>query len=309
MKPGHAVAAAGACTAAYVAALAWADARNQVFAQLPQVFAWMPSMAAIAFASYLLRYLRWRWLLARAGHTVPWGAGFLGYLSGFAFTATPGKVGELVRVRYFARHGVPAARTVSAFVYERAFDLLCVVLLAALAIPALPLFAVLVAFVAGMIGAVVVVAARPSWLLRSAAWLRRRGWPRVSRAVRALAMGLAGCKAWLHPLDLGLSLGLGLAAWGMVALSFAWLLHGLGIDLPWRDAASLYPTAMLAGAASMLPAGIGTTEATLVALLALQAVPIGLGTLAAVGIRVATLWFAVLCGFAAIAVLERRRGP
>ncbi|GKS83850.1 flippase-like domain-containing protein [Acidovorax sp. SUPP1855] len=307
MKPGHAVAAAGACTAAYVAALVWADARNQVFAQLPQVLAWMPSMAAIAFASYLLRYLRWRWLLARAGHAVPWGAGFLAYLSGFAFTATPGKVGELVRVRYFAHGGVPAARTVSAFVYERAFDLLCVVLLAALAIPALPLFAVLVAFVAGMIGAVVLVAARPAWLLRGAARLRRRGWPRLSRAVRALALGLAGCKAWLHPLDLGISLGLGLAAWGLVALSFAWLLRGLGIDLPWRDAASLYPTAMLAGAASMLPAGIGTTEATLVALLALHAVPLGLATLAAVGIRVATLWFAVLCGFVAIGVLERRR--
>lgn len=210
-------------------------------------------------------------------------------------------------MRYFARAGVPAARTVSAFVYERAFDLLCVVLLAALAIPALPLFAVLVAFVAGMIGAVVLVAARPAWLLRGAARLRRRGWPRLSRAVRALALGLAGCRAWLHPLDWGLSLGLGLAAWGLVALSFAWLLYGLGIGLPWRDAASLYPTAMLAGAASMLPAGIGTTEATLVALLALHAVPLGLATLAAVGIRVATLWFAVLCGFVAIGVLEHQR--
>ncbi|XAH23736.1 lysylphosphatidylglycerol synthase transmembrane domain-containing protein [Xylophilus sp. GW821-FHT01B05] len=309
MKPAHAVAAAGACTAAYVAALVWADARNQVFQQLPQVLAWMPAMLTLAFASYVLRYTRWRWLLGRAGYRTPWGTGFLCYLAGFAFTATPGKVGELVRVRYFARLGVPAARTISAFIYERAFDLLSVVLLAALAIPARPLFALLLAFVAGMTGMVALTAARPGWLLRSAAWLRRQGWPRLARAGRTLALGLAGCRAWLRPADLLASLGLGLAAWGVVALSFAWLLDGLGIALPWRDAAAIYPTAMLAGAASMLPAGIGTTEATIVALLALHAVPLGLAALAAVGIRVATLWFAVLCGFVAAAALERAAKP
>ena len=262
-------------------------------------------MLALAFISYLLRYTRWRWLLGRAGHRIPWAAGSLSYLSGFAFTATPGKVGELVRVRYFAHAGVPAARTISAFVYERTFDLLSVVLLAALAIPALPLFVLLVAFVAALIGAVALTAARPGWLLRGAAWLRLRQWPRLAWAARTLARGLVGCRVWLRPADMLVSLGLGLAAWGVVALSFAWLLDGLGIALPWRDAAAIYPTAMLAGAASMLPAGIGTTEATIVALLALHSVPLGLGALAAVGVRVATLWFAVLCGFAAIAVLER----
>jgi uncharacterized membrane protein YbhN (UPF0104 family) len=55
----------------------------------------------------------------------------------------------------------------------------------------------------------------------------------------------------------------------------------------------------------MLPAGIGTTEVTIVALLALHQIPVGVATLAAVGIRAASLWFAVLCGFTALGVLER----
>lgn len=54
----------------------------------------MPGLAAVAFASYGLRYARWHWLLRRAGHGVPAMPGFAGYLAGFAFTATPGKVGE-----------------------------------------------------------------------------------------------------------------------------------------------------------------------------------------------------------------------
>ncbi|ABM30672.1 lysylphosphatidylglycerol synthase transmembrane domain-containing protein [Paracidovorax citrulli] len=306
MHPRTAVAAALACTAAYVAALVWADARNQVFAQLPRVAAWMPGMAAVAFASYALRYARWRWLLRRAGHRVPAVAGFAGYLAGFAFTATPGKVGELVRARYFTRWGVPAARTLSAFVYERAFDLLTVALLAALAVPSGRLFGIVLAFVAGLIGAVAAVAARPRWLRRLAARMRATGWRRTARAGRMLALGLAGCRLWLTPCDMAVSFGLGLAAWMIIAASFAWLLQGLDIALPLRAALSTYPTAMLAGAASMLPGGIGTTEATIVALLALHAVPLGTAALAAVGIRFATLWVAVACGFAAIGWLERR---
>ncbi len=63
---------------------------------------------------------------------------------------------------------------------------------------------------------------------------------------------------------------------------------------------------MLAGAASMMPGGVGSTEVTIVALLAVFGVSTGQATLAAVGIRFATLWFAVLCGLAACGVLERR---
>ncbi|MDA8454913.1 flippase-like domain-containing protein [Acidovorax sp. GBBC 3334] len=305
MTPRAALAAALACTAAYVAALVWADAHNQVFAQLPRVAAWVPGMAAVSFASYGLRYARWQWLLRRAGHRVPGAAGFAGYLAGFAFTATPGKVGELVRARYFARWGVPAARTLSAFVYERAFDLIAVALLAALAIPSMRLFGIVLGFVAVLIGAVAAVAARPGMLLRLAARLRRAGWRRTARAGRTLARGLAGCRLWLTPRDIAVSFALGLAAWTAIAAAFAWLLQGLGAALPLAAALSTYPTAMLAGAASMLPAGIGTTEATIVALLALHAVPLGTAALAAVGVRFATMWFAVACGFSAMAWLER----
>ncbi|WP_225980985.1 lysylphosphatidylglycerol synthase transmembrane domain-containing protein, partial [Paracidovorax avenae] len=208
----------------------------------------------------------------------------------------------------FTRWGVPASRTLSAFVYERALDLLTVALLAALAVPSGRLFGIVLAFVAGLIGAVAAVAARPRWLLRLAARMRVMGWRRMARTGRMLALGLAGCRLWLTPRDMAVSFGLGLVAWGGVAASFAWLLHGLDVALPLRAALSTYPTAMLAGAASMLPAGIGTTEATIVALLALHAVPLGTAALAAVGIRFTTMWLAVACGFAAMGWLERR-GP
>ncbi len=59
---------------------------------------------------------------------------------------------------------------------------------------------------------------------------------------------------------------------------------------------------MLAGAISSLPGGLGGSEATMIALLSLCGVPLPIAISATVLIRLATLWFAVLLGVAALAV-------
>lgn len=58
----------------------------------------------------------------------------MAYLAGFAFTATPGKVIELICIRYFTRVGVPSNISFSSFIYERSLDLIVVLFLASLVI-------------------------------------------------------------------------------------------------------------------------------------------------------------------------------
>lgn len=305
MKLRKAFWAAAAVTVLYVAALFWADSRNRVFDRLPEVASLLPALMAFSLASYALRYLRWWWLLGRIGHRTPLWHGWWAYLSGFAFTATPGKVGELLRVRYFLPLGVPPARVLAVFVYERACDVVAVALLAALAIHDSGYFLLLLSFVGGLLALVTLLAAQPRLLGRVTMAARQRRWQRLARLLRTLRDGLAGTRVWMRPRDLAVSLLLGLAAWGLSAWAFVWLLARLGITLETMAALSLYPTAMLVGAASFLPGGVGATEAVIVVLLALHAVPLGIATLAAVAIRLTGLWFSVACGFAAIAWLER----
>ena len=83
------------------------------------------------------------------------------------------------------------------------------------------------------------------------------------------------------------------------------LLDHIGVALPWQTAISIYPIAMLAGAASMIPGGMGSTEVTIVGLLLAQGVNTTSATLAAVGIRITTLWLSILLGFLAIFTLTR----
>jgi uncharacterized membrane protein YbhN (UPF0104 family) len=92
-------------TVCYLSALLWTDSQKNIFNEIPRLTSILPLLFLISLISYIVRYARWHWLLRRAGHDTPCIRGFLAYLSGFAFTATPGKVGELVRMRYLIPMG------------------------------------------------------------------------------------------------------------------------------------------------------------------------------------------------------------
>lgn len=291
-------------TAAYLGVLAWADSRNPVFAGAGVLLPLLPAMAAMSALGYLARYLRWRRLLARAGHLTGFVEGLLAYLAGFAFTATPGKVGELIRMRYLVPRGVPAPVVFGAFVFERALDLLVVLCLAMVSIGDGRLAAMSVGFVVVFVGGVVMVAANPGALGALECGLQRRGWPRAAELAGGLRDALAGSRRWLNAPDLLVGAGYGLLAWGLAAASFVWLLREMGVAVPPLEAFAAYPLAMLAGAASMLPGGVGSTELAIVALLARHGVAIETAALAAVAVRLSTLWFSIFCGMVSIALLE-----
>lgn len=304
MKVRRALIGFGAITLFYLAVLIWADSRNQFFTEFPKLLSVLPTLIGLSLLSYLVRFLRWYWLLSRAGSKTNMVSGYLAYLAGFAFTATPGKVGELLRIRYLAPQGVPPWRVLAAFIYERAFDLMAVLLLSALAISRWDIFVFALGFVVLFLAGIVFAALNPAWLTRASADLRFHRLKKLACICLTLRDGLSGCRIWATPLDVLVSMILGFLAWSLTSFSFVWLLNHLGVSIPILSALAIYPLAMLAGAASMLPGGVGSTEVTIVALLSLFDVPIGTATLAAVGIRFSSMWFAVLCGFFALSTLE-----
>lgn len=291
-------------TLAYVGVLLWVYRDRGLLAGFDRLYSLLPTLMLFSLASYLARYARWYWLLTRAGAEIWPFQGFVAYLSGFAFTATPGKVGELLRIRYFQPMGVCPDLVVSAFVYERVCDLVVVLCLAAIVASKSGVFPVVVVFVVIVMATVFLLAKYHNRVLHLASYLDRRHLRRMARLTEIFARGFAGTSVWLSPLDLLISLLAGLVAWGLTAYAFVVLLDHLAVGVPTLLAFSLYPVAMLAGAASMLPGGIGSTETVLIVLLAGLGVSLANGTIAAIGIRLATLWFATLIGLLSMLVLE-----
>lgn len=291
-------------TLVYVAALVWLDSRQQVFAGLPALWTALPAMLAASLLSYFIRFLRWHQLLVKSGYRVRFGTSLSAYVAGFAFTATPGKIGELVRIRYLQDAGVPPGRTLAAFIFERALDLVAVLALASLAIRRGDIFAIAAIFVVFMLGAVWIAASHPDRLTRLAARLRVQRARRPAKVVRILRDGLTGCRSWARPEIVAQAFLMGLLAWVATSWSFVHLLGTLHPGIPALEALSIYPLSMLAGAASMLPGGLGSTEATTVALVTSHGVDVERAVLAAIGIRLTSFWFSILLGLTCVTALE-----
>jgi len=304
MKIGKAAIGFLLLTCFYLGLLLWVDAKNNVLSQLHLLVNALPLLLCISLSSYFFRYLRWRWLLLRSGFLVEWRYGFIAYLAGFAFTATPGKVGELIRIRYFTKVGVPANISFGAFIYERALDLIVVLFLASLAIGRQDLLLLALSFVIIFLGLLVAIALNPNLLTKLSKFFNQLSWFWLEKTILVVRDGLASCRFWLTPLDLTVSLICGLTAWTLTSYGFMWLLNDLGVSIEPLAAFTIYPMAMLVGAASMLPGGVGSTELSIVLLLGVYGVTASIATIAAIGIRFATIWFAVLTGFLCLGFLE-----
>ena len=85
------------------------------------------------------------------------------------------------------------------------------------------------------------------------------------------------------------------------------ILRGFQAEIPLERALFFYSTATLAGALVPLPGGLGVVEGMIrEQLVRVSHVPDGPATAAMMLIRFATLWWAVLVGFAALALLRVR---
>ncbi|WDI94389.1 lysylphosphatidylglycerol synthase transmembrane domain-containing protein [Xanthomonas campestris] len=290
--------------AGYVAALVWVDHENGTFSRLSEVWQLMSLAIVPVSITYLFRYWRWHWLLRRKGHHVPVLPGLASYLAGFALTATPGKAGELMRIRYFARMGIPAERTLGVFIFERASDLLVILSLSLLAASVFPTLGALVSVVLGFVCVLFGAAAWPALLNRLArvtehlpgGWLRR-----LARFCLAAALELRSC------LDLrafGQSMLAGFIAWGLTSAVFVSLCLGMGLQLNPIVALGVYPLAMLIGALSFVPGGVGTTELAIVLMLNRLGISAADAIAVAVAARLVTLWYAILIGALAMSIAE-----
>lgn len=293
-------------SSAYLGLMLFVDRDTHVLSRLAELRVPLALCALMVLGSFLLRYQRWYYMLRTQGHQVPWREGLRAYIAGFAFTASPGKAGELLRIRYFGDLNVPAHTVLATFIAERALDLLIITLLGVGAAALIPAFGILTTLVAGCL-ALLYLAGRWPWLLRQIScigarlpglWMRRLAGFMVA-GVRDAGQ-LLGPRVALHGLLLGT------LAWLLTALGFAGLCSVLGLSMSWPHSLGIYPIAMLAGAASFVPGGVGTTEGAIVLMLNKVGASMGIAVTAAVGIRLASLWLAIAVGMIAMASLEIR---
>ena len=245
---------------------------------------------ALCLLNYLLRGLRWRRWMAHFGRPLGVIEGLRLYLAGYTFTPTPGNIGEAARGLLLARQPLSSAQSLAIFGAERLADLLCLLLMGlpvlwALADAGGSGTAPRLTLALGLL-ALAGLALLALWFQFRLRLLQRLPW--LADAWRCLA---TQPQVWL---------GLTGVAWAAQGLAVWLLCRDAGLSISVLQAAGFYAVAMVGGALSLLPAGLGGMEALLTGLLVLHGASTAQAISITVLVRLATLWFAVALGALAL---------
>lgn len=251
----------------------------------------------LSLVNYGLRFLRWELLIGSiAGLRRPRHLAI--YLAGFSLTLTPAKAGEALRTVYLLPHGVAAGHSLACLAVERVLDVLAVAAIAGFVVILWPLGWAIV--LPSMIAVTAFV-----WLLRHnqsasplPAWLPRR-----------LSTAIAPMQNAFRPFGLGTfvrAVPLSFLGWGLEALGLALLVQHFAPGTSMLVAAGIFSAAVLGGALTFLPGGLGGTELLMVALLTAIGLTGAEAALVTAVCRLATLWFGFALGLAAVLLISAR---
>lgn len=262
----------------------------------------MLAALALAALNYLLRFFRWSYYLRILAIPVPLGASSLVFLSGLAMSVTPAKAGEVLKCYLLRdRWGSEISRTLPVVLMERLTDLVAVVALALIGMALLPAPLVVV------LGGVLAFCFMALLAMLFIGGRRLFDLPVMRRWKSGLTASQDALHQLCRPGVMMVALVLAAAAWLSEGLALWIILIGLDASLDVHRVLPVYAAATLVGAVTTLPGGLIGTEGSMLALLQQSGIARGPASASTILVRLATLWFAVAVGLAALAWLNRRR--
>ncbi len=293
----------------YLGLTLYADAPKLAHALLNWDWRWFSFALLAVLGNYLLRFARWHYYLRVIGITnVPPPPSLLIFLSGFALTMVPGKLGELIKSFLLKSHyGVSVSYSASIVAAERLSDVLGMTLLVAIGIAIFPAGVPALALLLTLL--VAALALMQSRALAEFILQKLETLPLVGKFAQLARNLYAGAYLLLQLKPLLISFALSVVAWFAECGAFYFVV--LGFALPpdgalLLQATFIYALASLFGAATFLPGGVGVTEGSMTSLVQLligASAPIAAA--ATLLTRLATLWFAVVLGIVALVVFGK----
>jgi uncharacterized protein (TIRG00374 family) len=265
----------------------------------------VPAILGLVSLSYAVRFVRWTYYLRLLKVRVPLRANAAIFAAGLSMTISPGKLGEVLKCVFIKDvAGTPVARTAPAVVAERVTDGTGMVLwglLGALAFSFGPWLLLLFLALTG-VGIAVLRSKRLSLLAEKA--LRKL--PLLDRLAPHVGDFHGASNELLAFRPLVVASGISFLGWGLECAAVYLCALGVGAEEPFLVVVFVFAVSSLAGAASMLPGGIGAAEAGMAGMFtAVAGLSGGLAVALTFIVRLTTLWFATLVGVAGLLLVRR----
>tara|TARA_B100000886_G_C20426900_1_gene494624 strand:- start:7376 stop:8911 length:1536 start_codon:yes stop_codon:yes gene_type:complete len=258
---------------------------------------------------YFIRFLRWRLMMRSIGQNTNVINDAQIWMASFAFTATPGKSGEIVRSFLLKeKFDIPFNESLLALLAERITDASAVLFLLVINFSFVfennkEFFPLL------FIGSLLIIFL--SLFLRNKKFMhflvnffsRKKSKKFYNSGIQSIRLlqNLFSSKIII------LGTLLGALSWALEGLSFWILLQKMEQNQVNLGYAIISHTSSgLVGALSMLPGGLGATETSIIGLLNFKGVDFSLAYPLTLLIRLMTLWFATFLGVISLSIIERK---
>jgi uncharacterized membrane protein YbhN (UPF0104 family) len=254
-------------------------------------------LVVLVSAGYFLRYIRWEYYLEELDYQVPRLANLRIFLASFLMAISPGKVGEAAK-SYFLRQefNIPATPTVAAFFCERFTDVLAMILLTTIGVLVYPNGSWILLFIIFLQLLVLVALQYPS-LMESLLFTPLSELDLLSNSIDRMRTFYERSGDLLALRNLLIATGLALLSWALEGLCLWIILRELGFTaLSIPMALFVFSASVLLGAAAMLPGGLGSSEALMIAMLIYFGAPRETAVTATILVRLITLWYGVALG-------------
>ncbi|MBN1637121.1 MAG: flippase-like domain-containing protein [Deltaproteobacteria bacterium] len=265
-------------------------------------FPWylLPLIALFGFANDLIKFFRWNVYLKKLDIHLPIAQSLGIFVSGLSMSATPGKVGFLIKSQMLknltGRTLITSSPVILAELY---MDFIALSLISVFGIGMIGsnIWLVLILCTIPLCGLIPGVPELAAGLIAKI--------PFFSHKTRDLRSALDDMFALFGPKVLWVAFIITLAAWASEGIALSLIVKGLGFDMGIIQATVIFGFSTLIGVISMLPGGLVVTDASLMGLILHAGIPATPAALAAIMARIFTLWLAVLIG-SVVLVINRR---
>lgn len=256
----------------------------------------MASLLGLSLVNYVLRAGRWLMLSRVLELQVPHLSNALYYFSGYSLTATPGKAGEAIRLWLMkSGHGIAYSRSMPLMLADRALDIWAIMLLTLASFSGFQAYRWHGVALLVLVVLVSLPLVRPKMLepvlLAAAGVAKRRA--RLLVLLRRVLRAMDRLSNWK---TYGATLVPSVLGWWAEAFALYVILQHFGTEVSVANAVFVFSFSMIVGAISMLPGGLGSTEATMIILLTTLGVEMDVALVSTAIIRTTTFWFAVVIG-------------
>ena len=274
---------------------------GEVYAQLNKMDTnYLPIILLLIPLCWIVLFTRWNLLLKNSNVHVPVKDNLKIYLSGFALSITPGKVGELIKSQLLKnKFGIPREKTAPIVLVEQLYNIIGIIGVSILGLWYFEFGAHIILIAASLLVIILILISSKRLFEKFLILLSRIKF--LSQYTSAFSNSYDVLRKSTRGWVVVYASALSIAFWLIESVIAYFVLLSFGVNhIEFLSVITTYTSSIILGVASFLPLGIGVVEGSLAGFFTLQGVDVSVALTLVIFIRIFTRWIAVSVGFVSL---------